>query len=169
MTLAIKDSMILIHLAKTGLLEESCEYFGNVKIPKLVFKEVVIAGKRRGFGDSFLVEELILKGRIKVKEVREKRFIEAANRFNILKGEAEALALYWQEKADFLATDDDNVRSKKDVICVKLIGTPAIMIALRKKGIIDTEKAKRALQKLGKIGWFNSEVIDKALSEVERI
>lgn len=50
--------------------------------------------------------------------------IAKANAFNIQRGEAEAVALYWQEEADLLATDDDNVRRKKDALRIKTIGTP---------------------------------------------
>ena len=36
----VKDSMVLIHLAKLTVLEKSCNYFKNVTIPDLVLKEI---------------------------------------------------------------------------------------------------------------------------------
>jgi predicted nucleic acid-binding protein len=168
MSLVVKDSMILIHLAKITLLESSCNFFGRVKIPELVFEETVKIGKQRGFEDAFLIEELVRNGTIKTKNVLKKGLVKKANQFNVFGGEAEALALYWQEKADFLATDDDNVRKKKEILGISLIGTPAIILALYQKKIINAEKIKQALQKLKKIGWFSPEIIDRILLEVEK-
>ncbi|MFH1224509.1 MAG: hypothetical protein V1676_01770 [Candidatus Diapherotrites archaeon] len=166
MVLVVKDSMVLIHLAKISLLESSCDYFGKVIIPQAVFEETVDAGKSKGSEDAFLIEAVIGRGNIRVKKVLKKQFMEKANQLNIFGGEAEAVALYWQESAEFLATDDDNVRAKKDVLGAKLIGTPAIILALHKKKFIGSEKTKEALSRLRKIGWFSSEIIDRALMEV---
>ena len=37
--LIVKDSMILIHLAKMQILTDSCRHFGNVLIPTKVYEE----------------------------------------------------------------------------------------------------------------------------------
>lgn len=158
--------MVLIHLAKISLLESSCDYFGKVIIPQAVFAETIEAGKRKDAQDAFLIEEVVRKGSIQVRNVLKKNLVEKANQFNIFGGEAEAVALCWQEEAKFLATDDDNVRSKKAILGAKLIGTPAIILALHKKKFIGAEKTKEALGRLRKIGWFSSEIIDRALMEV---
>lgn len=50
--LIIKDSMILIHLAKMQILADSCRHFGNVLIPSKVYEETVINGKKNGHPDS---------------------------------------------------------------------------------------------------------------------
>ncbi len=42
--------------------------------------------------------------------------------------------LYWQESADFLATDDDNVREKRILLELDLIGAPVIIWKLLKNG-----------------------------------
>ncbi len=168
MFLVVKDSMILIHLAKITLLEASCNFFGKVAIPELVFEETIGIGKQKGFEDAFLIEELVRRGNIKTKKVLKKNLVKKANQFNVFGGEAEAIALCWQENADFLATDDDNVRKKKQIFQIKLIGTPAIIMALYNKKAINAEKTRQALQKLKKIGWFSSEIIDRILLEVEK-
>ena len=166
--LVVKDAMVLIHLAKISLLEISRGYFGKVLIPELVLQETVNAGKQKNFEDAFLIEEIIRKGIITVRKIAKKAFVKKANQFNIFGGEAEALALYWEEKADFLATDDDNVRRKKEVLNLSLIGTPAIILALYRKKSINEEKTRDALKKLRKIGWFSSEIIDRVLLEVKK-
>jgi len=90
----VKDSMILIHLAKLTLLESSCRYFKEVVIPRKVFDEI-LEGKERGFADAKIIEDIINMKKIQVLEIKNKNLIERANQFNIQRGEAEALALYW--------------------------------------------------------------------------
>ena len=108
----VKDAMVLIHLAKITLLEKSCEYFREVIMPLMVYDEI-IKGKDKGYGDVIIIENLIKMNKIKINKIKDETLMQKAREFNIYRGEAEALALYWQENADILATDDDNVRKKK--------------------------------------------------------
>ena len=166
--LVVNDAMVLIHLAKITLLEKSCDYFGRIIIPELVFSETVKTGKEKGFEDAFLIGEIVNNGNIKVKKIKKKELLIKANNFNVFGGEAEAVALYWQEKADLIATDDDNVRSKKELLEINLIGTPAIILSLYNNKKIEKDKATQAINKLRKIGWFSNEVLDRILTEVEK-
>ncbi|MEM5802279.1 MAG: hypothetical protein QXQ18_02765 [Candidatus Aenigmatarchaeota archaeon] len=160
----IKDSMVVIHLAKITLLEKSCEHFKNVVIPEMVYKEILL-GKEKGYPEVKIVEELIKEKKITVKRVKNKRVIEKILEFNIQRGEAEAVALYWEEKADYLATDDDNVRKKSVLLNINVIGTPAIILKLYRGKLIEKEKFEESLRELRKIGWFSDAVIDKILME----
>jgi predicted nucleic acid-binding protein len=72
-----------------------------------------------------------------------------------------------KEKADFLATDDDNVRKKGEILNIKIIGTPAIIYKLFKEKIIGKDKLNSSINKLRKIGWFNNSVLDKILMEAK--
>ncbi len=166
--IVVKDSMVLIHLAKITLLEKSCGHFSDIIIPEKVFEEVVVNGKKNGYPDAFLVEEIIQKGKISVKALKNKNLEKRANQFNIFGGEAEAVALYWQEKAGLMACDDDNVRSKKDVLDLNIIGTPSILLSLYRKKKITKEKLGESINKLRRIGWFSSQVLDAILLEVHK-
>lgn len=161
--IAVKDSMVLIHLAKVSLLEKSCRYFGKIVIPKLVYEEVA-KGIEKGYADATTIIEAVKRKLITVKKVKNE-LVKKCNAFNIFGGEAEAVALYWQEKADVLATDDDNVRKKSLVIDVKVIGTPAILLKLMKNNRINKEKFEESISELRKIGWFSEAVLDKVLME----
>lgn len=161
----VKDAMVVIHLAKITLLEKSCESFKSVVIPEEVHREI-LEGKEKGYEDVQVVEELLKVKKLSVKKVRDEGLLKRAGEFNLHRGEAEALALYWQEKADHLASDDDNLREKSILLDLKLIGTPAIILTLYKTGSIGKEKLMQSLQELRKIGWFSHAVIDKMLMEV---
>src|SRR3989344_6025649 len=161
--LVVKDASVLIHLSKLSLLEKSCDYFGRVMAP-LAVNEEIMAGKEKGFGDAQIVEALIKKRKIVLREAGAE-LIEKAFEFNVQGGEAQAVALYWQEKANLIATDDDSVRRKKELLKVNVIGTPAIVLTLRKNRKISNDKFINSISLLRRIGWFSNAVIDKILME----
>ncbi len=156
----------MIHLAKITLLEKCCSFFGQVIIPQEVFEETVTAGLKQGYPDASLIQALVSGGQIGVKTVTERGLLERAYQCNIKGGEAEAVALYWQEKAGLLASDDDNVRKKKEALDIALIGTPAILLSLYRKKLISRQKALEAVKTLKKIGWFSTAVLDMVVLEV---
>jgi len=162
--IVVKDSMVVIHLAKTTLLEKSCSYFKKVVISEMVCREI-LTGEEKSYPDVVIIKGLIKKGKIIVRKVKNKKLIRRVNEFNIQRGEAEAVALYWQEKADYLATDDDNVRKKSVLLNLRVIGTPAIVLNLYREGVIGGVKFEESLAELRKIGWFSDVVIDKTLME----
>lgn len=164
--LVVKDAMVIIHLAKTTLLDTSCTLFKRVIIPNAVYDEV-LGGESQHLQDVKQLKTAIVKKQISVVNVKDNILIRRVNEFNIFRGEAEAVALYWQEKADLLATDDDNVRKKKNALGISTIGTPAIMIKLFRDKKIDKNTYIAAIRKLKDIGWFSNTIFDKMLLEAE--
>ena len=162
----IKDAMVVIHLAKMTLLGTSCDYFQHVVIPEAVHREI-LEGQEKGYEDVRLVEELIKTRKLQVKRIRDEQLLKRAKAFNLQRGEAEAVALFWQEHADYVASDDDNLRRKAVVLHLKLIGTPAIVLKLCQEKLIDESKLRASLRELRKIGWFSAAVIDKLLMEAQ--
>ena len=65
MMIVVKDAMVLIHLAKLSILEKSCNYFKEVLIPELVYKEI-LEGKEKDFSDVPIVIDLIKNKKIKI-------------------------------------------------------------------------------------------------------
>lgn len=166
--IVVKDAMVLIYLAKITLLEKSCEYLENVIIPPAVFDETVTAGKKADLPDAFIIEKAIQNKKILVKNIEDKSLLSFSYSFNIYGGEAEALALYKQEKADYLISDDDNVRRKKEVIQANVIGSLAVLLKLREINMINKYKFVSAIDKLREVGWFSSALLDKVLLEGEK-
>ena len=162
----VKDSMIIIHLAKMDLLEKCCKFFRDVIIPKEVYEEIMICKKENI--EVQIIEELVNENKIIVKRIKDSNLLKKAHQFNIQRGEAEAVALYWQEKAEYLASDDGNLRKKKILLKINLIGTPVILLKLFKNEKINKIEFVRSLNILKKIGWFNNVIIDKLLMEVNK-
>lgn len=162
--IVVNDAMVLIHLAKAGLLETSCDYFQQMLIPPLVHHEVT----RGGHADSIIIVTLIRKKKILVEKINQLHLIQQAKEFNIQRGEAEAVALYWERRADLLATDDDNVRKKKHILQLNIIGTPVIILKLYLEQKITKERLNEAILLLKRVGWFTSTIWDKIQMEVEQ-
>jgi predicted nucleic acid-binding protein len=162
----VKDAMVVIHLAKITLLEKSCETFKPVIIPEEVLREI-IEGEKRGYEDVAIIRELIRAEKMSVRRVRDKKLLKRAKEFNIQRGEAETVALYWQEKAERVASDDDNLRKKSVLLNLHIIGTPAIILKLYQDKLIDRHKLLESLRTLRKIGWFSNAVIDRIAMEVQ--
>lgn len=165
--ITIKDSMILIHLAKMAILSESCRYFGDVLIPKKVYQESVTAGRKNGHPDALIIEQAIDGNLIKITEVQDKKKVHNLRLFGLHYGEAEAVALYYQENARFLATDDDTCRKNKIMLDINIIGSPAIVIMLYKKRIISREKAINCISSLEEIGWFDANILYEMNQQIE--
>jgi predicted nucleic acid-binding protein len=161
--LIVKDATVLIHLAKITTLAASCQHFQYVITPEKVYREMM-KGLERGETDALIVEDMVKAGMIKIKTADDS-LVSRVAQFNVSGGEAEAVALYWKENASFLATDDDNVRKKRLLLGVEVIGTPAILLALLKSKLISGKKYGEAVAELRKIGWFSNAVLDHALTE----
>ena len=159
----VKDASVIIHLAKITLLEKSCEHFRKVIMPETVYQEVQ-AGKEKGYEDAFLVEMLVQQKKIEIIKA-DAAAVARLGEYNVHGGEAEAIVLFKQEKADYIATDDDNVRRKADLLSLHLLGTPSIILLLYKEKRILKDKFKESVARLQKIGWFSSGVIDKLNQE----
>ena len=160
----VADAMVVIHLAKITVLEKSCDYFKHLVVPPGVYDEI-LAGKAKGYADARLVEELVVARKLVIGQITDHQLLRRGREFNIQRGELEALALYWQEGANYLATDDDSVRKKSVLLNVRLVGTPAILLRLYQEKVVGKEKFLQSLEELKKIGWFSRVVIDKISME----
>lgn len=161
--LIVKDAVVLIHLAKTSLLEVSCDHFGITCIPPEVQQEV-----DTDHPDAFIIRALIKNGKIQVRKLQTRAHLARAHDLNIHRGEAAAVALCWELGADMLATDDDNVRRKRDLFGFQVIGTPVIILRLYQEKKIDKRKVLETVKTMRAIGWFNQTIWDKIVLEVTR-
>lgn len=160
--------MILIHLASGSVLKEACAMFGRVIIPQAVHREVVEKGIEKGRADAHVVERLERSGELGVVAVKEKKLMAELARYGLRGGELEAVALYFQENADLLATNDDKVRSLHLALRLNLVSSPEIIAMMVKRKAIAKERALQCLSQLRKTGWFSPDVLDLIIEEVRK-
>jgi len=81
----------------------------------------------------------------------------------------EPVALYFQEKADLIASNDGKVRGLQLILNLNLISSPEIVLVMERAGVISKERALESLLQLKRIGWFSPSVIDVIVEEVGKV
>jgi len=167
--LVVKDSMVLIHLAAISVLHEACVMFGKVIISPAVHREVVEKGIERSRPDAYVVKKLEDSKHIGVVTVVRRKLMTELAKYGLKGGELESVALYFQEKADLIASNDDKVRGLQLILNLDLISSPEIVLVMARGKVISKEKALESLLQLKRIGWFSPSVIDMIAEEVRKV
>lgn len=167
--LVVKDSMVLIHLAATSVLQEACVMFSKVIISPAVHREVVEKGIEKNRPDAYVVKKLEDSKHIGVVTVVRRKLMTELAKYGLKGGELESVALYFQEKADLIASNDDKVRGLQLILNLNLISSPEIILVMARRKVISMEKTLQSLLQLKRIGWFSPSVIDMIAEEVRKI
>lgn len=130
--IVVSNAGPLIALAKIGRFELLRELFGKLYIPQAVYNEVVVVGTGRAganetgqaVGDWIEVQEV--KDLVMVKSLLTK----------LGKGEAEAIALALETKANLVLLDDYKARTTAEFMGLNMTGTVGMLSQARKKGLI---------------------------------
>jgi predicted nucleic acid-binding protein len=156
----VADSSALILLAKCSLLETVC-YLFDVIVPKAVSIEVASEDLVKNYPDAALISRLTSKGAIKVQNLGSDR--RPSSPLSLHKGEEEALLLAIKLDGSLLATDDGKAIKAARFFNVPFIVTPKIVVELFSLQKISFKKARKSIEKLGKIGRYSPEIIADAL------
>ncbi len=167
--LVVKDSMILIHLAATSILQKACTMLGRVIISPSVHAEVVEKGIEQSQPDAFVVKHLEESKHIDVVRVTDKRLLVELGKYGLREGELDSVTLYFQEKADLIASNDDKVRRLQPILNLNLVSSPEIVLVMARRNVIPKDKALDCLWQLKRIGWFSPDVIDMIAEEVRKV
>ena len=161
MTTLVFDSDALIKLAKISIIHKITKKFKCI-ISEKVFKEVVIEGKKRGYKDAFIVENLVVQGLVSVvRHVPDSRALTITR--NLGEGEKATLSLFFNLNARFLVSDDERFLSRIRGH-VRYLTSAAIIVRLFKLGFIAKSEALQALNNLKP--FINIRVFQRALNEV---
>jgi len=155
---AVVNSSPLIFLAKINRLNLLNKLFDEVIIPKAVYEEAVLNGKR---DKTEIIKNL---NWIKVEEVKNRRLINFLMNF-IDYGESEVIAYAVENNIDLVVLDDKDARKIAREFYLKVIGTLGILIISKKKGYIN--ELKPIIEKLGDNNFRISEkLLRRILEEV---
>ena len=130
---AVVNSSPLIFLAKINRLDLLNKLFDEVIIPKAVYEEAVLNGKR---DKTEIIKNL---NWIKVEEVKNRRLINFLMNF-LDYGESEVIAYAVENNIDLVVLDDKDARKIAREFDLKVIGTLGILIISKKKGYINELK-----------------------------
>ena len=127
----VSNSGPLINLAKVGQFTLLRDLFQHITIPPAVFEEVVVRGGGQPGADETNTAQWIMRGMLEQFDVAD---ILAAE---LDRGEAEAIALALQEKADWLLIDERVGRRFAQRVGLKVKGTLGVLLAGVRRDCID--------------------------------
>jgi len=159
--IVVANSSVLIALCRIGMLNLLYQKFTEgIFIPEAVWYEVVESG--RGQPGS---EEVSSSPWIKVKKVKDEKLISLL-RIELDEGEAEAIVLASELKADLVLLDEKAARKVAKRLGLQVLGTIGVLIWAKRAGLIDS--LKEQLDALQKEGNFRIalDVYNKALHAV---
>jgi predicted nucleic acid-binding protein len=134
--IAVSNTTPILSLAKIGQLNLFNALFDKVFVPTAVYEEIAIIGKDKERYDVFDVSDLF-----HIKEIQN---VLAANilRVQLDYGEAEAIVLAKELKADILVLDEKKARRIAQANSQAIIGTVGILQLAKEKGMISDIKTQ---------------------------
>lgn len=147
----VSNASPLIYAAKIGFLEAMEKLYGKILIPPAVYIEVVEEGAKKKAADSLVIKEAVTKGYLQVVQLNEGAKAEGkvlTKTQDISLGEAEAIALAKQVKAQLLIIDERGGTVAARVWGIKTIGLLGIIIEAMYQEVITFEELKTYYRRL---------------------
>jgi len=167
----VSNTSPLIWLSKIGKITLLKRLFGEVIIPKEVYKEAVERGLQEGFSDALAIEECVDQGWIKVWELDE-REIELSQKlaeqaFEIHFREAQAIILARKINA-LLLMDESSGRALAEALGLKVKGTLYVVMKATREKLLKRAKAKEIVLTLVNKGFrIEPKLLARILREIE--
>lgn len=160
------DASTLILIAKVELLDL---FLANVSVPVAVPGEVEkeCCGSKKAL-DAVIIQRALNESRIKSVVVKNRRLVGKLQAdFSLSRGEAEAIALALDEKAEVLGIDDKNGINACKLLGVAFTTAVGILIRSREKGLLEEPGALEKLASLAKHGRYKVSIIEDARLKLE--
>jgi len=146
----ISNSTPLIFLAKANRLELLSKVVNRVMIPRAVYREVVVEGKRLAEKDAYRVENAIESGWITIQDVTTNFPVKIP----IHEGESEVISLAKETGINNVLMDDAKARAAAELAGLQPVGTLWVILQSVKKHEIDFDEFLITLEQLIRSGFF---------------
>lgn len=166
----IFNSSPLIYLAKIKVLKKIEKIPGKKLISPCVYHEVVKKGEEKGEPDAFLIDDLVEKKILSIKEIRNKKFVKHLKRIPKLDyADVETLALAKELKAVAII-DEIVARNVAEIEGVEYAGSVSILFKLLRLGIVNKKQTKEYVDKMISLGWrCSTQLYSIILDELEKV
>ncbi len=162
----VADACTIILLAKAGVLETVAKTYTLI-ITEQVLEEV-LAGKKHGAVDAVITEKLYQNKFIQTKRLKSPIIMRKLMKdFGMGKGEAATVAYALSEPVGAVATDNRQGRKAAQINQIPLVGSIEIIVTLKMMNKLSLENAQEALKLLQRNGWFDINLIEKAMEDVK--
>lgn len=160
----VSNASVLIGLSSISMLNLLRKRFpGGILVPESVWREVVVEG-----GERPGAKEVAAADWITLQYVGDKRLVRLL-RAELDEGEAEAISLAFELKADAVLLDERDARQVAKRMNLKVLGTIGILVWAKKAGrIIRLKDHLNALQIKGKFR-ITQYLYNEALREVNEL
>ena len=167
----VSDSSPLIWLSKVGYLHLLKSLYGEVVIPFMVYREVVVRGLEDGFSDALVVEESVKQGWVKVLGLDERSkdicsmIVESDP--GIHRGEVEAVLLA-RSIGYLLLMDESCGRALAESWGVKVRGALYVILSSLRLGLLGMVEARMVVGGMIEKGFRIDPVLySRILREIE--
>jgi predicted nucleic acid-binding protein len=162
----IFDASTLILIAKAELLDLFLYHASvPVAIPSEVEREC--CGSKKAL-DAVIIQRALDESRIETVAVKNRRLVaKLQTDFSLGRGEAEAIALALNEKAQLLGIDDKNGINACKLLGIAFTTAMGILIRSRGKGLLEEPAALEKLGLLAKHGRYKDSIIEDARLKLE--
>jgi predicted nucleic acid-binding protein len=163
--MVVFDASTLILLTKIDMLDI---FIDHVKkrclIPETVKNEVCI----KGMDEMPLIVKMIDEKKMHVVKAKDRKLIKKLmDDFHIDAGEAEAIAIALNNKAELVATDDRNAIRACKMLKIDFTSAIAILIRAVEKNLIARDEALIKLKTLGSLARYKSTILNDALKRIK--
>lgn len=160
------DASTLILIARVELLHL---FLANLTVP--VARPGEVAREYCGFKkalDTAMIQKALDESRIKANVVKNRRLVAKLQAdFSLGKGEAEAIALAVNEKAQLLGIDDKNGINACKLLGLTFTTAVGILLRSRDKELLEGREALEKLAQLAKYGRYKDSIIEDARVKLE--
>jgi hypothetical protein len=165
---AVADSSALIWLAKAGRLDLLRDQYGEVSIPREVYREAVEQGLAEGYSDAHAISEAIQSGWMTIEETpdspRMKRLMADAREIGA--GEAASILLA-SETHRQLIIDDADGRSLAQTLGLRPKGTIHVLLTATRRNKLTRAEAAEALALMVEKGFrIDPSTLSRVLAEL---
>ena len=139
--IVISDTTPIISLLKASHLELLQRLYGNVLIPKAVYRE--LTENPTYSEEAKAIKTLDFLKMVPIENVKSVNVLRSVTGLDA--GESEALIMYDEQNADLLLMDEHKGRRVAKQLNVRYIGTAGILMLAYDKGLIQSSDVKLCL------------------------
>jgi predicted nucleic acid-binding protein len=162
----IFDASTLILIAKAELLDLFL-YHASVPVAISIEVERECCGSKKAL-DAVIIQRALDESRIKTVAVKNRRLVaKLQTDFSLGRGEAEAIALALNEKAQLLGIDDKNGINACKLLGIAFTTAVGILIRSRGKRLLEEPASLEKLALLAKHGRYKDSIIEDARLKLE--
>jgi predicted nucleic acid-binding protein len=166
--IAVSNAGPMIALGKLNRLHLLADLFREVKVPRAVYREVVLEGLARGAPDARAVQLFWQQQQWPVVDVPESALAAYTPPVILDPGEIEVLALARTLSGVLVLLDDEVARAEARRLKLRLRGTLGILVQGYRQGLLSLPQVELLIREIGARPdiWIAAKLCDQVLASL---